>query len=46
MQGKSIIKLDNVEVIYDKGTEAETKAIQQISLEIDEGEYVSFFGGS
>ncbi len=43
---KSIVKLENIEMIYDQGTETETRAIKNVSLEIEEGEYVSFFGGS
>lgn len=41
-----LIKLENVDLYYDKGKQAEVQALKNINLEINEGEYVAFFGPS
>ena len=41
-----IIKLENIDFYYDKGEPAEVHALNNVSLEINEGENVSFFGPS
>jgi putative ABC transport system ATP-binding protein len=41
-----IIKLENVDFYYDRGKPAEVHALNNISLEIMPGDYVSFFGPS
>ncbi len=42
----SIIKLENVNMWYDKGKPSEVWALQNINMEIEKGEYVAFFGPS
>ncbi len=46
MNNKVIIKLENVSVIYNLGKPNEVKALDRISLEIFEKEYIIFFGPS
>jgi len=41
-----IIKLENVDFYYDRGKPTEVHALRNINLEIQAGEYVSFFGPS
>ncbi len=41
-----LIKFKDVSVIYDLGKSNETKALDKVSFEIHEGEYVIFFGHS
>jgi putative ABC transport system ATP-binding protein len=41
-----IIKLENVNFYYEKGKPTEVHALKDINLEIQAGEYVSFFGPS
>ena len=42
----SIIKLEGVDFYYDRGKPAEVHALKDVNLEINPGEYVSFFGPS
>ncbi|MBU5690038.1 MAG: ABC transporter ATP-binding protein [Candidatus Aenigmarchaeota archaeon] len=42
----NVIKLENVEKIYNQGKENELKVLKGINLEIKEGEYVSIVGPS
>ena len=42
----SIIKLENVDFYYDKGKPSEVHSLKNVSLDIEEGQYVSFFGPS
>ena len=46
MPGKSIIKTENLSVLYDEGTEAEYQALRDINIELYDGEYIIFFGPS
>ncbi|MDP2668666.1 MAG: ABC transporter ATP-binding protein [bacterium] len=41
-----IIKLEHLDFFYSKGTPAEVHALNDVSLEIEKGQYVSFFGPS
>ncbi|MEI7765028.1 MAG: ABC transporter ATP-binding protein, partial [bacterium] len=41
-----IIKLKNVSLWYEKGKPIEVKALKNISIEIEKGDYVAFFGPS
>ncbi len=41
-----IIKLENVNFYYNRGNVSETHALKNISLEIETGDYVAFFGQS
>lgn len=41
-----IIKLENVDMWYDKGKPSEVQALKNINMEINRGEYVAFFGPS
>lgn len=41
-----IIKLENVDLWYDKGKASEVHAIKNVSIEINKGEYTAFFGPS
>lgn len=41
-----IIKLENIDFYYDRGKPSEVHALDNISLEIYPGEYISFFGPS
>jgi len=41
-----VIKLENINFFYDKGKYSEVQALKNVSLEIKQGEYVSFFGPS
>lgn len=41
-----LIKLENVNLWYDKGKPSEVHAMKNINMEINKGEYVSFFGPS
>lgn len=41
-----LIKLDGVNLYYDKGKPSEVWALKNVSLEINKGEYVAFFGPS
>ncbi len=43
---ESIIKLENVNLWYDKGMPSEVWALKNTSMEIKKGEYVAFFGPS
>lgn len=43
---KSIIKIEGLTVVYDLGKSSETKAVDNVSLEIYPQEYVIFFGPS
>lgn len=42
----AIIRLENVNMWYEKGKESEVHALNDISIEIGRGEYVAFFGPS
>lgn len=42
----SLIKLAEVNLIYDKGKPTEVRALKDINLEINSGEYVAFYGPS
>ncbi len=42
----AIIKLDHVEQWYDRGKESEVHALKDVTLEIEQGDYVAFFGPS
>ncbi len=42
----SVIQLEKVNFWYDRGKPAEVWALQNVSMEIEEGEYVAFFGPS
>lgn len=42
----SIIKLNNVNLYYDKGKPSEVWALKNVNIEIDAGDYVAFFGPS
>ncbi|MEK7634608.1 MAG: ABC transporter ATP-binding protein [Patescibacteria group bacterium] len=42
----SIIKLNNVNMWYDRGKPSEVFALQNVNMEIEKGEYVAFFGPS
>lgn len=42
----SVIKLENVNLWYDKGKPTEVRALKDINLQIDKGDYVAFFGPS
>ncbi len=42
----TIIKLAHIEQWYDKGKENEFHALRDLTLEIEEGDYVAFFGPS
>jgi len=42
----AIIKLENVDLWYDKGKPTEVQALKNVSLEIEKGDYVAFFGPS
>jgi len=41
-----IIKLEHVQLYYDKGKPNEYYAIRDVSLEIEQGQYTAFFGAS
>lgn len=41
-----IIKLNNVNLYYDRGKPSEVWALKDISMEINKGDYVAFFGPS
>lgn len=41
-----IIKLEDVNLWYDKNKPSETQALKNINLDIEKGEYVAFFGPS
>ena len=41
-----VIKLEDVSFFYDKGKYSEVQALKSVSMEIKQGEYVSFFGPS
>jgi len=43
---KPAVQLKNINFIFDPGKVTEVRAISDISLEIEEGEYVAFFGPS
>lgn len=43
---KSVIKLEKVNLWYDKGKPTEVRALKDINLEIEKGDYVAFFGPS
>ncbi len=43
---QSLIKLENVDIWYDKGKPSEVWALKNADLEIKKGEYVAFFGPS
>jgi len=40
------IKLENLDIYYDKGKPNEVHALKKVSLEIQKGDYVAFFGPS
>lgn len=42
----SVIKLEDVSFFYDKGKYSEVRALKNVSMDIKQGEYVSFFGPS
>ena len=42
----SIIKLNNVSLWYEKGKPIEVKALKNITIDIEKGDYVAFFGPS
>ena len=42
----AIIKLENVNLYYDKGKPSEVWALKNVDIEINKGEYVAFFGPS
>jgi len=42
----AIIKLENVNLWYEKGKPIEVHALKNINLEIEKGDYVAFFGAS
>ncbi|MEK7635943.1 MAG: ABC transporter ATP-binding protein [Patescibacteria group bacterium] len=46
MDNQPIIKLENVNIWYDKGKPSEVQALKNINMEINRGEYVAFFGPS
>ena len=46
MDGTPIIKIEGVNLYYDKGGPAEAHALSDINLDIKQGEYVAFFGPS
>lgn len=43
---KSIVKLENLNLYYDKGKPSEVRALKNVDLDIKKGEYVAFFGPS
>lgn len=43
---KTIITMKNVELWYDQGTPMEVHALKNVTLDIEKGDYVSFFGPS
>jgi len=42
----NIIELKSVELFYDKGTPTETHALQDINLEVHDGDFIGLFGPS
>jgi len=43
---QSLIKLEDVNLFYDKGEPSELQALKNVNLEINEGDYAAFFGPS
>lgn len=41
-----IIKLENIEYYYNRGTSAEVYALKNINIDVQKGEYAAFFGPS
>ncbi|MEI6580874.1 MAG: ABC transporter ATP-binding protein [bacterium] len=46
MEPEPIIKLENVSLWYNKGKPIEVKALKNITLDINKGDYAAFFGPS
>lgn len=46
MSEQPIIKLENIDFYYEKGKPIEVHALQDVSLQINRGDFVSFFGPS